>query len=353
MQTTLVKVSRMLTKADIALITKAAALIKSGELVAFPTETVYGLGANAFDEVAVKKIYLAKGRPSDNPMIVHVSSQAMLKKVVDDIPTNAKKLMDSFWPGPLTIVLQKSENIPFIVTGGLDTVAVRMPSNKIALALINASKVPIAAPSANLSGKPSPTDALHVLDDLEGKIGMILDGGESHFGLESTVISLAGVGGAKPKLLRPGAISRKQIEKIIGEIDDSFVVGNCEDSAKVENPASPGMKYKHYSPEAKVVILSKISPDGASSLANSYAKQGKKVALMLLSGKYSGNESLFKGFCEIHSFSSPKASAKALFRSFRELDKLGAGVVFVESVSEEGIGLALMNRLRKAASETI
>ena len=234
-------------KSDIA---EAGRILADGGLVAFPTETVYGLGANALNEQAVKNIYIAKGRPSDNPLIVHIAKKEDIVPLVQEVTPKAKALMDAFFPGPLTIILNKSNKINKTVSGGLDTVAIRMPENKVANALIAAAGVPIAAPSANTSGLPSPTRAKYVIDDMMGKIDGIMDGGDCKFGVESTVITLAG---ETPVLLRPGAITKEMIESVIGEITVAPAV--LEGMKNDEVAASPGMKYKHYAPKARVVIV--------------------------------------------------------------------------------------------------
>jgi L-threonylcarbamoyladenylate synthase len=224
---------------------KAAKIIKSDGIVAFPTETIYGLGANGLNDFAVRKIFIAKGRPQDNPLILHVSSIDQVRALVTEIPVKARKLMNAFWPGPLTIVMNKSNIVPSSVCG-LKTVAIRMPKNDIALELITKSGCPIAAPSANTSGKPSPTIAMHVIDDLDGKIDAVIDGGSTEIGIESTVIDLT----EKPLILRPGMITKKQIESVIGKISSVTVINEQR-----VVPKSPGMKYKHYSPKAEVIFF--------------------------------------------------------------------------------------------------
>ena len=235
------------TKKDIA---EAGEIIKNGGLVAFPTETVYGLGANALDEKAVKSIYAAKGRPSDNPLIVHIAEKEDIVPLVKEVTPAAKALIDEFFPAPLTIILEKSEIIPDATSGGLDTVAVRMPKNETARELIKASGCPVAAPSANTSGLPSPTKAQHVIDDMSGKIDAIIDGGDCDYGVESTVITLAtGV----PTILRPGAVTKEMLEAVLGRVEISPAV--LSGMAENETAASPGMKYKHYSPKAEIILV--------------------------------------------------------------------------------------------------
>ena len=296
----------------------AAALIAKGELVAFPTETVYGLGADALNPEAVKKIFVAKGRPSDNPLIVHVTGIEDAKKLAF-VTEKAEKLMKKFWPGPLTIVLKKRQIVPKEVTAGLATVAVRMPKNRIALELIRLSKKPIAAPSANLSGKPSTTSFGHVFDDLNGKVAGIIKSADSEIGLESTVIDLAS---KTPLLLRPGAVTFEQLKGIFPKIKKA--------SSNSKKPRSPGMKYRHYSPKAEVVLFEKKAREKIGRYRKKCLCLGKKTAVI-----------------EIKDL---KKASKSLFKKFREFDKKGFDCILVSGVAEKGIGLALMNRLRKSAS---
>lgn len=293
----------------------AAKLINDGELVAFPTETVYGLGANALDESAVKKIFKVKGRPQDNPLIVHISKFDQIKDLVVGVPKEAKILSKKFWPGPLTIVLKKSKIVPSTISAGLDTVAIRIPNNKIALDLIKLSKVPIAAPSANSSGKVSPTKAIHVKEDINKKIPLIIDGGECEIGVESTVIDLTK---KVPIILRPGKITKEEIERVLHK----KVLIAKKFSKKV---SSPGVKYKHYSPNAKVVLFNK------KDFYKKYQKY-KNQKLMVL---------FFDNNIEFYT--------KNMFSFFRECDNKAYEVIMVEIVKEKGLGLALMNRLKKAA----
>ena len=228
---------------------KGARIIRAGGLVAFPTETVYGLGANGLNEEAVRSIFEAKGRPSDNPLILHVSKKSDVQQLWDTVPQLARQLMDTFWPGPLTLIAKRSKIVPNAVTAGLDTVAVRMPADKTARMLISNSGVPIAAPSANLSGKPSPTTAQHVLEDMDGRIPLILDGGPCKYGVESTVLSVVGT----PTILRPGAITREMLSAVIGEVQVARSI--LAPLREGETVASPGMKYKHYAPKADVIVI--------------------------------------------------------------------------------------------------
>lgn len=297
-------------------IKEAANIIKKGGLVAFPTETVYGLGANGLDKKAVKKIFLVKGRPQDNPLILHISEIKQMHSLVNEIPNNAKKLIKKFWPGPLTIILKKTKIVPGMVTCGLDAVAIRMPDNKIALELIKYAGVPIAAPSANISGRPSPTNAKHVAEDLMDNIDMLIDGGNTTIGIESTVIDLTQ---NPPVILRPGKITQKQIEKIIGKLQD-------KKEERIIIPKCPGMKYKHYSPKAKVIIIKD-------------RKEIKKICK-----KYS--EKKIKQL----NYTDKIKMAKNLFKDFREADKKGYDIIVVKEVEDKGFGCAIMNRLRKASS---
>lgn len=347
---------------DILGVEKAAAVIRGGGLVAFPTETVYGLGGNALDSAASAKIYAAKGRPSDNPLIVHVASVAQVRPLVRELPKDGEKLMQAFWPGPLTIVLPKAKQVPYETTGHLDTVAVRMPENACALALINASGVPIAAPSANTSGKPSPTEAAHVYQDLNGKIEMILDGGAVGIGVESTIIDLTG---EVPTLLRPGAITKEELEEVLEkqvEIDPAILGGVQEGTA----PKAPGMKYRHYAPNAKMFLV-EAGDDKAMT-----DKINRSVQLAVYAGKRAGilccEETKDAYQCEARDKdgdrqkisrkvlgrrSEPLTMTHNLYKLLREFDGEAVDVIYAESYSDQGIGFALMNRMRKAAGGNV
>lgn len=302
---------------DIQKIKKAAEIIKKSGLVAFPTETVYGLGANGLNKDAIKKIFIAKGRPQDNPLILHISDIKQLDLLVKEIPEKAEKLIKNFWPGPLTLVLKKSRIVPKITSAGLNTVAIRMPKNKVALELIRLSKCPLAAPSANLSGKPSPTSAKHVIDDLDNKINTILDAGNTDIGLESTVLDLTQ---KIPRILRPGKITKKQLEKVVGDIKE-----NKEPDTK--KPKSPGMKYKHYAPKAKVIII------GNKRQLEKIIDKNKHKRINILK---------YKNEIEM---------AKNLFKDFRESDKKRYNLILVWQTKNKDLGTAIMDRLRKASSE--
>ncbi|WP_457754139.1 L-threonylcarbamoyladenylate synthase [Thermococcus sp.] len=320
----------------------AAKFIREGKLVAFPTETVYGLGADALNEKAVRRIFEAKGRPTDNPLIVHIARFKQLYELARNVPREAEILAEHFWPGPLTIVLPKKDNVPKITTGGLNTVAIRMPAHEIALNLVKASGRPIAAPSANISGKPSPTLAEHVVDDFYGKIECIIDGGEVKIGVESTVLDLTT---KPPTLLRPGGLPLEEIERIIGKIKiHPAVKGKTVDIAK-----APGMKYKHYAPNAQVIVIEgdreKVK-EKIKTLLKEYKKRGIKVGIMATGDFYEADAYVNLG-------NSEEEVAKNLFRALRELDKSGVDVILAEGIEEKGLGLAVMNRLRKAAGYKI
>ncbi|MDO5387615.1 MAG: L-threonylcarbamoyladenylate synthase [Clostridia bacterium] len=333
---------------DNNVIVKAAEIIKSGGLVAFPTETVYGLGGDGLNPNAAKKIYSAKGRPSDNPLILHISDIGQLSPLVREIPENALKLAKEFWPGPLTMIFKKSDIVPNETSGGLDTVAVRFPVNKVAQALITASGTPIAAPSANTSGRPSPTRASHVEYDLNGKIDMIIDGGACKFGLESTIIDVTG---NIPCLLRPGSITLEMLRSVLGEVNvDKAVVSKLD---KGELPKAPGMKYKHYSPSADVVIVRgdrNKMVDKINELI-SQTDKGLKVGVIATEEnkeRYINCEVLVAG-----SIKEPETIAANLFKMLRKCDHHHIDRVFAEGLCEDELGLAIMNRLKKAAGYCI
>ncbi|MFT4415377.1 L-threonylcarbamoyladenylate synthase [Fredinandcohnia humi] len=324
-------------------IKEAARILQANQVVAFPTETVYGLGANATSNEAVNKIFEAKGRPSDNPLIVHISRLEQLDMIAQDISDIARQLISKFWPGPLTLVLKKKDNsISEKVTAGLNTVAVRMPDHPIALALITAANLPLAAPSANLSGKPSPTLAKHVADDLAGKIAGIIDGGATGVGLESTVIDCSG---EIPVILRPGGVTKEQLEEICGkvEIDQALVTEG-------QAPRAPGMKYTHYAPKAPLYIVngSKIF---IQSLVNEKQEQGIKVGVLTTTEReqeYAADEVIACG-----SRNDLESVANRLYEVLRLFDESKVDIIFSESFPNEGIGEAIMNRLHKAAGHQL
>ena len=323
---------------DPKLITQAARIIQGGGLVAFPTETVYGLGANAFSPEAVAKIFEAKKRPLDDPLIVHIANRADVYILAAEVPEEAQKLMESFWPGPLTLILKKTDKVPDLVTTGLETVAVRMPSNPIARSLIAASGVPIAAPSANLFGRPSPTTADHVADDLDGAVDLILDGGRTEIGVESTVVELVQ---GKVMVLRPGGID---IEKIRMVIDNVHV---CDEKEVIKR--SPGKYPQHYSPKAKVILIADDENQSKNVLnaARAAKESGKRVGVLAKAEHAAMYGDLYVK--ELGPGNDPRKCASELFHVLREFDKEGADVIVAEAIPENGIGLAVMNRLRKAA----
>lgn len=317
----------------------AAELLKKGEVVGIPTETVYGLAASAYDPAAVSKIFAAKGRPQDNPLIVHISDLSMLNDLVSDFPPIAQKLASAFWPGPLTMILPKSERVPFEVTAGLDTVGIRMSSHPGAAAVIKACGLPLAAPSANTSGRPSPTKAKHVLYDMNGKIPLILDGGSCSVGVESTVIL---VKKDSVHLLRPGGVTEKDIESlgIIVTVDPA-VETKLKQNAKV---LSPGLKYKHYSPKAEVVIV-KGSFDQFKEYVSHKTEDGVFVLV------FEGEDKLVNWPAVVYGKKSdPKAQAAGLFDALREVDERGARLVYARCPDQDGVGYAVYNRLLRAAA---
>ena len=336
-------------KIDEEIIKEAGEVLKNGGLVAFPTETVYGLGGDALNPDSSKKIYAAKGRPSDNPLIVHISNMKALEKIVTEIPEDAVKLAGKFWPGPLTMIFKKNDLVPKETTGGLDTVAVRMPSNKIARALIDASGGYIAAPSANLSGRPSPTVAKYVIEDMDGRIDVILDGGESDVGLESTIVDFTeGV----PMILRPGYITQKMLEEALSEkVEwDRAII----DADSKTPPKAPGMKYRHYAPKGELVIV-EGDRDAVIKKINELTSEDKKnnlstgvIATEETKDYY--NADLIKS---VGHKNHEDEVAHHLFRILREFDEENIQKMYSESFKSEGVGAAVMNRLLKAAGHQI
>jgi len=326
---------------------RAAQILKDGGLVAFPTETVYGLGANALEEEAAKKIYEAKGRPSDNPLIAHIADKEDLKPLVKQISEAGVKLMEAFWPGPLTLIFPKSDLVPYGTTGGLDTVAVRMPNDPIASALIRLSGVPIAAPSANTSGRPSPTTADHVWQDMNGKIEMIIDGGAVGIGVESTIID---VSGEEPMILRPGAITQEMASKVLGQVvclDPAIVSGPLKEDIK---PKAPGMKYRHYAPKASLTLVEGDTKDVIETinrLAKEKLKEGFQVGIICTE---ESRESYRNGIIKSMGVRAKEDTiAHNLYGVLREFDDLEADFIYSESFSKDHLGQAIMNRLTKAA----
>lgn len=316
----------------------AACLLRDGQVVGIPTETVYGLAGNAYSDDAVKRIFEAKGRPQDNPLIVHISEFSEIYDLVSEVPEKAKLLAEKFWPGPLTIILPKSDKVPMSVTGGLDTVAVRCPSHPVANTLIKVTGLPLAAPSANLSGKPSPTKAEHVYSDLNGRIPMIIDGGECDEGVESTVITLAT---PIPRLLRPGNVTVSQLRAVLGEVEvDDAVLNPLKTGEKV---SSPGMKYKHYSPTADITLL-RGDYDGFCEYVNEVAEND--TFAMVFEGEGAGLKVPFISY----GAENYKNLAHSLFDSLRELDERGASRCFVRYPDDDNDdNLAVLNRLLRAA----
>ena len=347
METEIIKIDDI--EKDKALIEKAAGIIKAGGLVAFPTETVYGLGGNGLSSLVSAKIYEAKGRPSDNPLILHISSTDQLKVLVKDVPEIAHKLMDAFWPGPMTLIMNKKDIVPKETTGGLDTVAVRMPGHPVALALIEASGLPIAAPSANSSGRPSPTCAEHVYEDLYGKIDMIIDGGDVGIGLESTIIDVTG---DIPTILRPGYINQEMLEKMLGEVAvDKASVSAMEPGA---HPKAPGMKYRHYAPKADLTIVRGDTQkviNRINTLVRREEARGKKVGIICTGDTINKYTSGIKK-C-IGARDAEGEIAHNLYRILREFDNTDVDVIYSEAFDGGNLGQAIMNRLLKAAGHKV
>ena len=365
---------------------EAARILRSGGLVAFPTETVYGLGGNALDEDAARKIYAAKGRPSDNPLIAHVSCVEEVEPLVKEIPEAGRKLMEAFWPGPLTMIFPKSEKVPYGTTGGLDTVAIRMPDDPVANRLIALAGVPVAAPSANTSGRPSPTTADHVWQDMNGRIDMIIDGGPVGIGVESTIVD---VSSAVPAVLRPGAITMEMLAEVLGEVSvDPAILGPL--SADVR-PKAPGMKYKHYAPKADLTLVEPGTgadrESGVEQVTGAEQKNGAdrnteaaletgldetQLQAMICKVRELSREKIEAGYkvgvictdesrdCytdgEVRSIGARKSQASVahnLYALLREFDDLGVDYIFSESFPKDHLGQAIMNRLSKAAGYKI
>ncbi|MDP4088309.1 MAG: L-threonylcarbamoyladenylate synthase [Bacillota bacterium] len=330
---------------DMEAVKEAGQILQSGGLVVFPTETVYGLGANALDSAAVTRIFEAKGRPQDNPLIVHVADYH-IEEYVKEVPEIALKLMEKFWPGPLTIILKKSDIIPDETSAGLDSVGIRMPNNKIALALIQESGVPVAAPSANISGRPSPTEVSRCVEDLDGKVDYIIGGNKSRVGLESTVVDCTS---DIPCILRPGGITLEMLREICEDIYIDPAV--MDKSSKDLKPKAPGMKYRHYAPKAPVKIIDgdlKKTIEKINEMVQNYIDEKKRVGIMV-------TDETFDAYPvgDIVSLGSRKmleTVAQNLFETLRELDDRQVDIILSESFEEKGLGIAIMNRLKKAAS---
>lgn len=346
MNTELIKID--VNNIDEDAMTRAGLVIKSGGLVAFPTETVYGLGGDALNPSSSKKIYEAKGRPSDNPLIVHIADMDDLESIVSEIPEIARKLAKAFWPGPLTMIFNKSDKVPYETTGGLNTVAVRMPDNKIALDFIKKSGGYVAAPSANKSGRPSTTKAIHVMEDMDGRIDMIIDGGSSTIGLESTIVDLTGT---VPMILRPGYISMKRLSMLVGEVEfDPAIVNSDVKSA----PKAPGMKYKHYAPKGELAIIkgdeskviNYIKTQSKEALAN-----GERVGIIATDETYLNYQATVVQ--NIGSKDDEETIARRLYAVLREFDADDITRIYSEDFDTPNMGQAIMNRLIKAAGHTI
>jgi len=328
----------------------AADFIKKGGSVAFPTETVYGLGADALNPRAVLALFEAKRRPLDNPPIVHVGNPKDVYRLAKTVPPEAERLMKSLWPGPLTLIFKRSSIVPDVTVAGLDTIAIRMPNHNVALALLRESACPIAAPSANLAGKPSPTTAKHVLDDLNGRIDAILDAGPTHIGVESTVLDMTV---DPPQILRPGGTPYEVLKKALGRVE-LHPVAVAEKEVPVEKARSPGLKHKHYAPNADVILVEgEVSAiiGKVKELAEFYMRKGDKVGVLATdetAGYYKADAVKSLG-----SRSDLAVIAKNLFRLLREFDSEGVNVIIAEGIPAEGLGLAVMNRLRKASGYKI
>lgn len=329
----------------------AASILKEGGLVAIPTETVYGLAGDALSREAAKKIYGAKGRPSDNPLIVHIAKVEDLYNIAETVPQSAVKLANKFWPGPLTMVLKKNDRVPSGTTGGLDTVAIRMPNNKIALEIIEKSGVYLAAPSANTSGRPSPTKAEHVIEDLYGKIEMIVDGGTVGIGIESTIIDLTS---DVPTILRPGYITKAMLEDVIGEVQvDKAILAENKDKGYI--PKAPGMKYKHYAPKADMlIVLGEVDKvvEKINCIAIEGIEQGKKVGIIATEE----TKHMYNSNCEIKIIGARNCEdtvANGLYNVLREFDESNVDYIYSEGFVDDELGQAIMNRLLKAAGYNV
>lgn len=344
--TRIVQVNQQHIDADV--MRYAGEIIKKGGLVAFPTETVYGLGGDALNPDSSKKIYAAKGRPSDNPLIVHICRIEDLEPIVKEIPESAVKLMETFWPGPLTLIFNKSDIVPYETTGGLDTVAVRMPSNPVAKAFIEAAGGYIAAPSANLSGRPSPTLAKYVIEDMDGKIEMILDGGDVEIGLESTILDMTV---EKPMILRPGFVTKEMLQEVLKAVGEDKTLMSDESG---QAPKAPGMKYRHYAPKGDLTIVE--GEEGRvveyiNEQLRRYKNEGCKTGVIGTDGtvsKYKGDSCKSVGNRD-----DEETVARELYKILREFDDEGVSVIYSESFDTAGIGQAVMNRLLKAAGYKI
>lgn len=331
-----------------AALQEAGAIIRQGGLVAFPTETVYGLGGDALNPDSSMKIYSAKGRPSDNPLIVHIAQIEDLEKITRKIPESAYKLADAFWPGPLTMILQKSDVVPLQTTGGLETVAVRMPSHPVALAFIREAGGFVAAPSANISGRPSPTKAKYVVQDMDGRIDMIIDGDGVDIGLESTIVDLTG---AKPMILRPGFITEEMLDRVLGQVETDPTILEADSK---QAPKAPGMKYRHYAPKGELVLV-EGDPEAVVTYINEQTKMhktlGEKTGVIgtsEMTGRYEADSVKIAGSRE-----DETAIARQLYTFLREFDDEEVAYMYAESFAGTGMRQAIMNRLLKAAGHKV
>lgn len=333
---------------DSGIFRQSGDIIKDGGLVAFPTETVYGLGGDALNPESSRKIYAAKGRPSDNPLIVHIANWTSIKKICVDIPDEAKQLADAFWPGPLTMILKKSSAVPYETTGGLDTVAVRLPDHPVAISLIKAAGGYIAAPSANLSGRPSPTTAAHVIEDMDGRIDMILDGGDVGIGLESTIVDLTE---RVPVILRPGYVTQEMLNRVLGRVDVDITL---MDQGSGQAPKAPGMKYRHYAPKGSMRLI-EGDQEAVIRTMNAEVKKarlrGERTGVMITDEIWERVSADVKK--SVGNRENEYEIARRLYRILREFDEEGVTAIFSESFSSDGFGQAVMNRLLKAAGYTV
>ena len=335
MQTKLLRPSE-----DPTAIEQAGALLRAGEVVGIPTETVYGLAADALNPQAVAHIFEAKGRPQDNPLIVHIADLESVKDIATSFPPQARALAEAYWPGPMTIILPKQDKIPMVTSGGLNTVGIRFPSHPLAQAIIRAAGTPLAAPSANLSGRPSTTTAQHVMEDLNGKIAAVVDGGPCSVGVESTVVSLCG---ERPRLLRPGGISLEQLRAVLGEVDvDRALVEKIDDTEKV---SAPGMKYRHYAPKAPVTVVMGTPKASADYI---YAQLGENSGVLC----FDDCAERFRDRAVIETFGpsdDEEEQARKVFDALRRFDETSCTEIFAQCPPSDGIGLAVSNRIKKAA----
>ncbi len=330
-------------KDDDISIAEAGRIAAAGGLVAFPTETVYGLGASAYDDTSVERIYAAKGRPSDNPLIVHIADISDIDKLAVDISPNARKLIDAFMPGPFTVILKKSRIVPDTVTAGMDTVGIRFPENVTAQRFIKAAGVPIAAPSANISGKPSPTEAKHVINDMNGRIDAIIDGGHCSVGVESTIVDASG---CTPVVLRPGGITYDELKAVVPEtVIDPHIL---ESIGNDEQPKCPGMKYKHYAPDAEVTVVEGDPKKVRDKIKELIDENSDKVC-----GVLTMSDNAYDSAVILCAGNTNREYAKNLFSCLREFDRLGVEKVFAEFEERDGYGLAVKNRLYKAAAQRV